>query len=281
MNNSKKSISFEFFPPKTQEGSLQLQATANQLAKVKPKYFSVTYGAGGSTQENTYETVLEIRKTTNIDTAPHISCISATRAQITKQLKQYQQQSIDHIVALRGDLPSGMGSYLGDFHYASDLVQFIREQTDDYFTIEVAAYPEFHPECLHPTKSLEHFQKKVLAGATSAITQYFYNPDAYYYLLEACEKLNIKIPIIPGIMPITNYTQLQRFSNLCGAEIPRWIKLRLENYGDDLESIRLFGEEVVSKLCQTLLEKGAPGLHFYTLNKAAPSLAILKNLEGS
>lgn len=272
-------ISFEFFPPKTEDGNIQLQATANQLAKSLPKYFSVTYGAGGSTQKNTSQTVLELLRTTNIETAPHLSCISSTRAQISKQLKVYQQQGINHLVALRGDLPSGMGSYLGDFKYARDLVQYIREQTSDHFQIEVAVYPEFHPECLHPTQSLKHFQEKVLAGANSAITQYFYNADAYFYLLDACEKLNISIPIIPGIMPITNYKQLTRFSNLCGAEIPRWIKLRLENYGDDLASIRLFGEEVVTQLCRNLLDKGAPGLHFYTLNKSQPSLAILRNLN--
>lgn len=278
---NKTHISFEFFPPKTSDGNIQLQATANQLAKSMPKYFSVTYGAGGSTQDNTFETVMELQRTTNIETAPHISCISSTRAQINKQLKLYQQQGINHLVALRGDLPSGMGSHAGEFSYARDLVQYIREHTHDHFTIEVAVYPEFHPECLHPTQSLKHFHEKILAGANSAITQYFYNADAYFYLLDACEKLNISIPIIPGIMPITNYKQLARFSSLCGAEIPRWIKFRLESYGDDLESIRVFGEEVVTELCQNLINNGAPGLHFYTLNKAQPSLAILKNLHGS
>lgn len=271
-------FSCEFFPPKTLEGNTQLQATATELAQLKPKYFSVTYGAGGSTQESTFETVNEIQKITQIETAPHISCIGSTRSKINDLLQLYQQQGIKHLVALRGDVPSGAGSHVGEFRYACDLVTFIRQQTGDHFFIEVAAYPEFHPENTNPLLGLKHFHNKIIAGANSAITQYFYNADSYFYFLDACQKLNITIPIIPGIMPITNYKQLLRFSELCGAEIPRWIKLRLEDFGEDLVSLRLFGEEVVTNLCMKLMHAGVPGLHFYTLNKSTATIAILKNL---
>lgn len=276
---SQTQISFEFFPPKTDEGVIQLQSAAKKLSALQPKYFSVTYGAGGSTQERTVETVITLQKETQISTAPHISCIGSTRAIITKLLNQYRQQGIHHLVALRGDLPSGMGGDFGEFHYARDLVAFIREQTGNYFHIEVAAYPEYHPQTTNPDLGLKHFQAKVLAGANSAITQYFYNADAYFQFLEAAEKLNISIPIVPGIMPITNYKQLARFSEGCGTEIPRWLHYRLENYGDDLESIRAFGEEFVTQLCERLLQAGAPGLHFYTLNRAEASIAIMRNLQ--
>ncbi len=272
-------VSFEFFPPRTPEGITQLREVATQLATLSPRYFSVTYGAGGSTQESTFDVSVEIKQATNLEVAPHISCISSTKDKIKKILHHYKQHGIHRLVALRGDLPSGMGSHFGEFTFASDLVTFIREHTGNHFHIEVAAYPEFHPETTNAPLSLKHFQAKVQAGANSAITQYFYNADAYFYFVEACEKLKISIPIIPGIMPITNYKQLGRFSTLCGAEIPRWLLFKLESFGDDLVSIRQFGEEVVTKLCEKLLAGGVKGMHFYTLNKAQPSLAILKNLK--
>lgn len=279
--NKKIPITFscEFFPAKTAEGAAQLLMTAAELAKFQPKYFSVTYGAGGSTQESTFETVNQIQTTTQIETAPHISCVSSTHNKILELLHLYKQHGINHLVALRGDIPSGVGSHLGELQYASDLVHFIRQQTGDHFHIEVAAYPEFHPETTNPTLSLKHFHNKVIAGANSAITQYFYNADGYFRFLDSCSKLNISIPIIPGIMPITNYKQLARFSQLCGAEIPRWLKFRLESFGDDLVSIRQLGEEVVTNLCEKLLQNGVTSLHFYTLNKAQATLAILKNLQ--
>ncbi len=271
-------ISFEFFPPKTPKGSTNLHTTLKTLAQLQPDYFSVTYGAGGSTQERTLETVLQVKGKTHIDTAPHISCISSSPENITQLLNHYQNHDITHLVVLRGDLPSGMGPEKSKFHYAKDLVAFIREKTGAYFHIEVAAYPEFHPHTNNAQLGLKYFKDKINAGANSAITQYFYNSDAYFRFLDSCEKLNITIPIIPGIMPITNYTQLAQFSSRCGAEIPRWLRLRLESFKDDLISIRQYGEEVVTELCRTLIKEGAPGLHFYTLNKATPSTAILKNL---
>lgn len=279
--NKKNPITFscEFFPAKNAEAKAQLLTTASELAKFQPKYFSVTYGAGGSTQDSTCETVNQIRTATQIETAPHISCVSSTRNKIIELLQLYQQHGINHLVALRGDVPSGVGSHLDEFRYASDLVAFIRQQTGDHFHIEVAAYPEFHPETTDPGLSLKHFHNKILAGANSAITQYFYNADAYFRFLDACKKLNICIPIIPGIMPITNYKQLARFSDLCGAEIPRWLKFRLESFGDDLVSIRQLGEEVVTNLCEKLLQNGVPSLHFYTLNRSQATIAILRNLS--
>ena len=269
--------SFEFFPPKTEDGISKLAATSKALAAVKPRFFSVTFGAGGSTRDRTFETVISLQKNSGIDTAPHLSCISSTRENIREMLNGYLNRGINHIVALRGDMPSGMGE-AGEFRYANELVAFIREETGDHFHIEVAAYPEYHPQATSPDKDLENFKRKVDAGASSAITQYFYNPDAYFRFIDRCNSVGIDIDIVPGIMPITNYYQLARFSDACGAEIPRWIRKRLEAYGENLESIRAFGEEVVTRLCAQLLEKGAPGLHFYTLNRAAPALAIWGNL---
>jgi methylenetetrahydrofolate reductase (NADPH) len=270
-------FSCEFFPPKTEDGINKLAATSRALAAVKPRFFSVTFGAGGSTRDRTFKTVIDLQEKAGIDTAPHLSCISSTRENISEMLTGYQNKGINHIVALRGDMPSGMVE-AGEFRYANELVAFIREKTGDHFHIEVAAYPEYHPQATSPDRDLANFKRKVDAGASSAITQYFYNPDAYFRFIERCNSVNIDIDIVPGIMPITNYYQLARFSDACGAEIPRWIRKRLEAYGEDLESIRTFGEEVVARLCVQLLEQGAPGLHFYTLNRAEPVLAIWNKL---
>ena len=272
-------FSFELFPPKTPAGMEKLQASVAELNRVGARYFSVTYGAGGSTRERTFDTV-EWLRSQRIDTAPHLSCIGSHREEILEILRHYMDQGIQRIVALRGDLPSGMGhGDAGEFRYANELVEFIREQTGDHFHIEVAAYPEFHPQAPNARADLANFKRKVEAGADAAITQYFYNADAYFRLLESCRKLGIEIPIVPGIMPITNYTQLARFSDASGAEIPRWLRKRLEAYGEDLEGIRAFGREVVADLCRRLLEGGAPGLHFYTMNQAGPTLGIWRDLE--
>ncbi len=274
-----KHFSFEFFPPKTPEGAKKLSVVRSELGKLHPEYFSVTFGAGGSTQEGTIETVLEI-KTAGFNAVPHISCMGTSKEVIVGLLEQYKQNGIDRLVVLRGDMPSGAGSGSdGDFNYANELVSFIRTQYNDHFHIEVAAYPEFHPQAVNAEVDLDNFKRKVEAGADSAITQYFFNPDAYYQFVDACEKRHIDIPITPGIMPITNYTQLARFSDMCGAEIPRWIRKRLEAYADDKDSIRSFGEEVVTHLCQQLLAAGAPGLHFYTMNQTAPTQALWTNLK--
>ena len=272
-----RNFSFEFFPPKTTQAAENLRVTVEKLAKLKPNFCSVTFGAGGSTREMTYETVVEIQENTGIEAAPHISCIASTRDNIREVLLAYQAKGIHHIVALRGDMPSGMMS-AGEFRYANELVEFIRAETGDHFHIEVAAYPEVHPQAPSVEADLRNFKRKVEAGADTAITQYFYNPGAYFRFVGDCEKLGIDLPIVPGIMPITNYTQLSRFSDACGAEIPRWIRKRLEAFGDDLPSIRAFGVEVVTILCQRLLEQGAPGLHFYTLNQSEACLAIWDNL---
>lgn len=269
-------ISFEFFPPKTAEGMAKLRAARDQLAVFNPKFFSVTFGAGGSTRDRTLETVIDIQQA-GYEGAPHLSCISADKAEIRSLLEQYKQQGIKRLVALRGDIPSGEVS-AGDFRYASELVAFIRAETGDWFQIEVAAYPEFHPESSSPSADLRHFKQKVDAGADTAITQYFYNADAYFRFLDQCEKSGVDIPIVPGIMPIYNFTQLARFSSVCGAEIPRWLRLRLQDYGDDLASLRAFGTEVVEDLCEQLLAGGAPGLHFYTLNQAGTISSILEQL---
>ena len=269
--------SFEFFPPKTAEGMSMLEATSQALAALKPGFFSVTFGAGGSTRDRTFETVINIRKKSGIEVAPHLSCISSTRENIREILNTYRDDGIRHMVALRGDIPSGTVE-AGEFRYANELVTFIREETGDHFHIEVAAYPEYHPQASSPDRDFANFRRKVEAGANSAITQYFYNPDAFFRFTDCCQAAGIDIPIVPGIMPITNYYQLARFSDSCGAEIPRWIRKRLEAYGEDLESIRAFGEEVVTGLCARLVEQGVPGLHFYTLNRAEPSIAIWKNL---
>ncbi|MCG5500108.1 methylenetetrahydrofolate reductase [NAD(P)H] [Ectothiorhodospira lacustris] len=272
-----RTFSFEFFPPKNEEGAEKLRKTWTRLAKLEPRFFSVTYGAGGSTQARTLDTVLDIHKHSGIAAAPHLSCIDSTAEQMRAILKTYMDNGLRHIVALRGDLPSGMREP-GEFRYANELVAFIRRETGDHFTLEVAAYPEFHPQAPSAFKDLENFKRKVEAGADSAITQYFYSADAYFRFVDDCERMGINIPIVPGIMPITNYKQLARFSDACGAEIPRWVRKRLEAYGDDLDAIRAFGEEVVSRMCDQLLHEGSPGLHFYTMNQAGPVSAIWKNL---
>ncbi len=277
--NTDPVFSFEFFPPKNEEGAERLRKARARLAALGPEYFSVTFGAGGSTRDRTLETVLEIQREGSVDAAPHISCISSSRAELLDLLRAYRDHGVRRLVALRGDLPSGAGGGLGEFRYAVELVRFIREEFGDHFRIEVAAYPEFHPQAASAEKDLEHFCQKVAAGADSAITQYFYNPDAYAFFLERVSAMGVDIPIIPGIMPITNYTQLARFSDACGAEIPRFIRKRLEAYGDDTASIRAFGTEVVTRLCQRLLDDGAPGLHFYSMNQAVPSEAVWKNLN--
>jgi methylenetetrahydrofolate reductase (NADPH) len=271
-------LSFEVFPPKTAEGMTKLKAAVTKLNAVKPLYFSCTYGAGGSTRERTFETVTWLREQ-GMDTAPHLACIGSSKDEIREIVDHYRDQGINRLVALRGDLPSGMGRLdRGTFRYASELVAYLREHYGAQFKIEVAAYPEFHPQAPSATADLENFKHKVACGADSAITQYFYNGDAYFAFVDACAKQGIDLPIIPGIMPITNYSQLARFSDACGAEIPRWIRRRLEAFGDDREAIRAFGHEVVLKLCQRLLAGGAPGLHFYTMNQAGPILALCADL---
>ncbi|SNR78979.1 5,10-methylenetetrahydrofolate reductase (NAD(P)) [Methylobacillus rhizosphaerae] len=270
-------ISFEFFPPKTADGMEKLRNARTQLAAFAPQFFSVTFGAGGSTRDRTFETVVDIQQA-GFEGAPHLSCISADKAEIRDLLAQYQAQGIKRLVALRGDIPSGEVSS-GDFRYANELVEFIRAETGDWFKIEVAAYPEFHPESSSPGADIQHFKHKVEAGADAAITQYFYNADAYFRFMDQSRKLGIDIPIVPGIMPIYNFTQLARFSSVCGAEIPRWLRLRLQDYGDDLASLRAFGAEVVRTLCEQLLAGGAPGLHFYTLNQAGTITSILEQLD--
>ena len=271
------SISFEFFPPKTDKGRENLKLAREQLAALQPEYFSVTFGAGGSTREHTLEVVREIQSESDVDAAPHLSCIGSTRQNITQLLDQYQAAGIHRIVSLRGDIPEGMQD-TGEFHYANELISYIRETTGDHFHIEVAAYPEMHPEAPDAVTDLHNFRTKVEAGANGAITQYFYNIDAYLYFVDACRKHSIDLPIVPGIMPITNYKQLANFSAVCGAEIPRWLEKKLQAYGEDLESIRSFGIDFISEMCQRLIDQGAPGLHFYTLNKSEASLAICKNL---
>ncbi len=272
-------FSFEFYPPKTTEGASHLAAVQQQLAVLAPDFFSVTFGAGGSTRDKTYETVLKIQHT-GIPAAPHLSCVAATQDSIQEILQSYQDHAISKIVALRGDLPSGMLS-TGQFRYANELVEFIRQQTGDFFDIHVAAYPEIHPQAVNAVQDFNNFKRKVDAGANAAITQYFYNAESYFYFRDQCEKHGITIPIVPGIMPITNYSQLFRFSDMCGADIPRWLRKRLECFGDDKAAIAAFGVDVVSQLCQRLLENGAPGLHFYTMNQATATLAICNNLLGS
>lgn len=269
-------FSIEFFPPKTEEGAAKLRATRAQLALLQPKYFSVTFGAGGSTQKGTLDTVLEIQSEGH-EAAPHLSCVGSDSAFLRDLLQQFKQHNIRRIVALRGDLPSGYGG-AGEFRYASELVEFIRKESGNWFHIEVAAYPEMHPQARSPQDDLQNFARKMQAGANSAITQYFYNPDAYFAFLEQARKLGIEQPIVPGIMPITNYSQLMRFSEMCGAEIPRWIRLKLASFGDDSASIKAFGQDVVTDLCRRLLAGGAPGLHFYSMNQAQATSAIWKAL---
>jgi len=269
-------ISFEFFPPQTPEGMEKLTATRKQLSLLKPEFFSVTFGAGGSTQDRTLETIRKI-KDEGYNAAPHLSCVGSTRENIRTLLNTYKDMGIKRIVALRGDLPSGMGS-IGEFQYANELVSFIRVQTGEHFHIEVAAYPEFHPQARSPREDIVNFKRKIMTGANSAITQYFYNPDAYFSFVEACRKMGVTVPVVPGIMPIVKFSQLARFSDACGAEIPRWMRRTLESFGDDTESVQSFGLDVVTQLCEKLLAGGAPGLHFYTLNQAGPVQEICRRL---
>ncbi|MBT0569899.1 methylenetetrahydrofolate reductase [NAD(P)H] [Curvibacter sp. CHRR-16] len=272
-------LSLEFFPPKTPEGAAKLQQARQALYALKPEFCSVTYGAGGSTQEGTFNTVRAILAE-GVDAASHFSCVGATQERVREQLAELQAMGVKRLVALRGDLPSGYGAG-GAFHYASDLVAFIRAETGDHFHIEVAAYPEVHPQAKSPASDLQAFATKVRAGANSAITQYFYNADAYFRFVEELDALGLdvpSVPIVPGIMPITSSSQLMRFSDACGAEIPRWIRLRLQSFGDDTASIKAFGHEVVTSLCEQLLAGGAPAIHFYTMNQSAPTLAICRDL---
>ncbi len=279
MESQKKFVptfSFELFPPQTPQGTEKLRQTRQKLAQLKPKFFSVTFGAGGSTRDRTLDTVLEMQAEGHT-VAPHLSCIGSTRENIRAILEKYQEAGIQQIVALRGDLPSGMAQ-AGEFRYASELVAFIRQEFGQTFHIEVAAYPECHPQAQSVQADLKNFVRKVEAGADSAITQYFYNADAYFHFVDLCETAGLEIPIVPGIMPINKYSQLVRFSDACGAEVPRWIRKKLEGYGDDTASIHAFGLDVVTALCERLLTAGAPGLHFYTLNSAALTPIIWQRL---
>ncbi|MDI3514030.1 MAG: methylenetetrahydrofolate reductase [Rhodocyclaceae bacterium] len=269
-------ISIEFFPPTTAEGAEKLRATRDRLAALEPSFFSVTYGAGGSTRERTFTTVKEIAAA-GFDAAPHLSCVGSTRANIREILQEYRDAGIRRIVALRGDLPSGVVDP-GEFRYANELVEFIRAETGDHFHIEVAAYPEWHPQARSPRDDLLAFKRKAEAGANSAITQYFYNADAYLNFVDAVRKLGVDIPIVPGIMPIGSFSKLARFSDACGAEIPRWMRKTFESYGDDADAIRAFGLDVVTRLCERLLAEGAPGLHFYSMNMAGPTTEICRRL---
>ena len=271
-------ISFEFFPPRTPEGVGKLRDARTQLAALKPEYFSVTFGAGGSTREGTLATVMEIHRE-GLSVAPHISCIGTSRESVRTLLEGYRGHGIHRLVALRGDLPSGAAGGAGDFRYANELVEFIRAETGDWFEIEVAAYPEYHPQARSPAEDLQSFVRKVNAGADSAITQYFYNIDAYARFVDDVSALGCTVPIVAGVMPIINYTQLARFSDACGAEIPRWIRQRLESFGDDRTSIRAFGLDVVADLCERLIAAGAPGLHFYTLNQAETTVELCERLR--
>ena len=280
MTNRNIPINFEFFPPKTEAGQAKLVAVANVLADEQPEFFSVTYGAGGSTRDGTRRTVLQLNNEVGVPAAPHLSCVGDSREDLRTLLNDYRAQGIQRIVALRGDLPSGMGHASGELRYANELVEFIRAETGDHFKLEVAAYPESHPQAPNFETDLKNFIRKAQAGADSAITQYFFNADCYFHFVDRVRQAGVDIPIIPGIMPITNYSKLARFSDACGAEIPRWIRKQLEAYGDDSDSIKSFGTEVISQLCERLIEGGAPGLHFYTLNQAEPTVAVLRNLRG-
>ena len=272
-----RSFSFEFFPPRDDETRVKMRETTRELAQLKPKFFSVTFGAAGSTRDGTFETVREIMDA-GLKAAPHISGICSTRAEIRDLLARYRGMGVDRLVVLRGDRPKEGNPPAGEFRYASELVELIRKEDDGQFHIEVAAYPEFHPESASAKSDLDHFATKVRAGANSALTQYFFNVDGYCRFVEECEARGLDLPIVPGIMPITNYKQLVRFSDACGAEIPRWIRKRLEDYGEDLGSLRAFGVDVTTELCQKLLDVGAPGLHFYTLNRTEPTCTVWKRL---
>jgi methylenetetrahydrofolate reductase (NADPH) len=273
---NRSGLSFEFFPPQTPTGVANLRAARGELARFSPEFFSVTFGAGGSTRERTRDIVFEIRDE-GLPVAPHVSCIASTRDNIKAMLEEYRDHGIRRMVALRGDLPSGMAQ-AGQFRYASELVEFVREKFGDTFHIEVAAYPEYHPQSRSARDDLANFKRKVQAGADSAITQYFFNADAYFHFREQCVANGITIPVVPGIMPIVRFYQLARFSDACGAEIPRWIRRKLESYSDDTESIKAFGLDVVTGLCERLLQHGAPGLHFYTMNQAEAVSAICQRL---
>ncbi len=270
------SLSFELFPPQTPEGIEKLRTTVADLARLGPEFFSVTYGAGGSTRERTLGVVDDL-VALRYDVAPHMSCVGATRASVRELLQRYRDQGIRRLVALRGDLPSGMVE-VGEFRYANDLVSFVRHETGDWFRVEVAAYPEVHPQARSAEDDLRNFVGKVKAGANAAITQYFFNADAYWRFVGEVRAHGVDIPIVPGIMPITRFTQLARFSDACGAEIPRWVRRRLEGFGDDAASVRAFGLDVVATLCERLLSEGAPGLHFYTLNQSGPVSALWERL---
>ena len=270
-------ISFEFYPPKTDDQRAQLDRTASKLKVHSPEYVSCTFGAGGSTLSYTSETVRHLNQHHGLQAAPHLSCVGGTREEIRELLKLYRAIGVKRIVALRGDLPSGMG-FPGDLRYASELIAFIRAEHGDAFRIEVGAYPETHPQASDALTDLRHFKTKIDAGADAAITQYFYNPDAYFHFVDAARKLGVEVPIIPGVMPISNFSQLRRFSEQCGAEIPRWVSKRMQAYGDDAESVRSFGADVVAGLCERLIAGGAPSLHFYTLNLAKPTNAVLERL---
>jgi methylenetetrahydrofolate reductase (NADPH) len=277
--SQERRYSFEFFPTKTEAGHEKLMNVARQLAGYNPDFFSCTYGAGGSTRDRTLNTVLQLDGEIKVPTAPHLSCVGDSKAELRELLNTYQSNGIKRIVALRGDLPSGMGMASGELRYANELVSFIREETGDHFHIEIAAYPEMHPQARNFEEDIANFVRKAKAGADSAITQYFFNADSYFYFVERVRKLGVDIPVVPGIMPITNYSKLARFSDACGAELPRWVRKQLEAYGDDIDSIQAYGEQVISEMCERLLAGGAPGLHFYTLNQAEASLAIWHNLK--
>jgi methylenetetrahydrofolate reductase (NADPH) len=272
-----RTYSFEFFPPKTPEGAVKLRAVRARLAALRPDFFSVTFGAGGSTREGTFNTVMQMHRE-QLPVAPHISCVGSTRTAIAELLDAYRQAGIRRLVALRGDAPSGAGTGGGELAHANELVEFVRARTGDWFHVEVAAYPEYHPQARSPEEDLANFVRKVQAGADSAITQYFYNADAYFRFRDEAQRQGAAVPIVPGIMPITNFAQLARFSDACGAEIPRWIRLRLAGFGDDRDAIRAFGLDVVTDLCERLLAGGAPGLHFYTMNMAEATMEIWRRL---
>jgi len=269
-------FSVEFFPPQTPEGADKLRATWTTLATLKPAFFSVTFGAGGSTQDRTFDTVAEIRAA-GLTAAPHLSCVGSTRSRVSEILHQYQAAGVRRIVALRGDLPSGMAD-LGELRHANELVEFIRQETGDWFHIEVAAYPEYHPQARTPQEDLVNFKRKADAGANSAITQFFFNADAYEHFVTTARAAGVTLPIVPGIMPIAGFSKLARFADNCGAEIPRWMRRKFESYGDDTASVRAFGLDVVTELCQRLIERGAPGVHFYTLNQAGLTMEVVRRL---
>ena len=273
-------FSFELFPPRAPEGAAMLPQVVGELAAVRPDFFSVTHGAGGSDQNGTYDTLLQVVEHSGTEVAPHLTCVGSTRACIAAQLDRYREVGVQRIVALRGDLPATAmsSSAPGEFHYANELVEFIREQHGDYFRILVAAYPEVHPQAINPDADFENFRRKVDAGADAALTQLFYNADAYFDFTERCGKVGIEIPIVPGILPITNFSRTVRFCNGCGADLPRWIRLRLEQLQEDKAALLDFGFGVVTRLCETLLRNGAPGLHFYTINQSGPTLRLWQSL---